>query len=387
MKKTLPATFCWVLLSACSSSAQPDSAPPTEPSVTLSDGAAVLSPPADAQGQRQSALLVSAKNSAAEGHQSSTTLDPNSLAARSDVQTFIQEMVAKHDFAAKELTTLFGRVRSRSDVIALMTRPAEAKPWHAYREIFITPKRIQGGVAFWKTHQAALAHAEKVYGVPAEIIVAIIGVETAYGEHTGKHRVLEALATLAFDYPKRADFFRKELENYLLLTREEGIDPLSLRGSYAGATGIGQFMPSSYRAYAVDFDGDQQRDLWNNPEDAIGSVANYLKEHRWQRDQPITTQAQIEGEQYQTLVNETLSEPTRTVANFKQRGVIPEKALDDSLKAMLLGFQGSKGLEYWLGFDNFYVITRYNRSPLYAMAVYQLSQNIRRLKKEVSDSV
>jgi membrane-bound lytic murein transglycosylase B len=325
-------------------------------------------------------------STAADNHPSDTTLDPKSLAARPEVQAFIQNMVARHGFDTKELTTLFGSIHSQADIIALITRPAEAKPWHAYRDIFIQPKRIQGGVAFWKTHQAALARAEKVYGVPAEIIVAIIGVETAYGEHTGKHRVLEALATLAFDYPKRADFFRRELENYLLLTREEGIDPLSLQGSYAGATGIGQFMPSSYRAYALDFDGDQRRDLWNNPADAIGSVANYLKEHRWQRDQPITTQAHIKGVQYQTLISETISEPTRTVADFKQRGIIPASKVDDSLKAMLLAFQGRTGLEYWLGFDNFYVITRYNRSPLYAMAVYQLSQDIRR-RKEVSDSV
>lgn len=389
MKKILSATFCWVLLGACSSSAQPDAARPTEPSVALTENTVMSSSPTDAIDQRQRATQVSAKNPsmAVKDPQFSAIPDPSSLAARPEVQAFIQEMAATHGFNAEELTTLFSRIRSRSDIIALITRPAEAKPWHAYRNIFITPKRIQGGVAFWKIHEAALARAEKVYGVPAEIIVAIIGVETAYGEHTGKHGVLEALATLAFDYPRRADFFRKELENYLLLTREEGIDPLSLQGSYAGASGIGQFMPSSYRAYAVDFDGDKQRDLWSNPEDAIGSVANYLKEHRWQRGQPITTQAQIEGELHQRLINETISEPTRAVANFKQQGIIPQQAVDDSLKAMLLKFQGSQTLEYWLGFENFYVITRYNRSPLYAMAVYQLSEDIRRLKKEVSDSV
>jgi membrane-bound lytic murein transglycosylase B len=389
MKKILSATFCWVLLGACSSSAQPDAARPTEPSVALTENAVMSSSPTDAIDQRKRATQVSAKNPsmAVKDPQSSATPDPSSLAARPEVQAFIQDMVAQHNFNTKELTYLFSRIRSRSDVIALMTRPAEAKPWHAYRNIFITPKRIQGGVTFWKTHEAALARAEKVYGVPAEIIVAIIGVETAYGEHTGKHGVLEALATLAFDYPRRADFFRKELENYLLLTREEGIDPLSLQGSYAGASGIGQFMPSSYRAYAIDFDGDQQRDLWKNPEDTIGSVANYLKEHRWERGQPITTQAQIEGEQYQALISERLREPTRTVASFKQRDIFPEKAVDDSLKAMLLEFQGKQDLEYWLGFKNFYVITRYNRSPLYAMAIYQLSQDIRRHKNKVSDSI
>lgn len=303
-----------------------------------------------------------------------------SLAARPEVQVFIEEMTAQHGFERDQLYGLFNRIQSQPDIIAQITRPAEAKPWYAYRNIFLTPKRIQGGVKFWNTHQAALNRAEQRYGVPAEIIVAIIGVETAYGQNTGSHPVLQALATLAFDYPRRASFFRKELENYLLLTREEGIDPLTLHGSYAGAMGLGQFMPSSYRAYALDFDGDQRRDLWQNPEDAIGSVANYLKQHRWQPGEPITTPVEISGDEYQGLVSNTLDKPTRSVASFRHQGVVPTQPVDASLEAMLLELQGSDGPEYWLGFDNFYVITRYNRSPLYAMAVYQLSQDIRRRK-------
>jgi len=303
---------------------------------------------------------------------------PGSLASRADVQVFIGEMVNKHGFNQAELYTLFSRTRSRDDIIELITRPAEGKPWHAYRKIFLTNARIGGGVAFWNAHRATLARAEQIYGVPAEIIVAIIGVETSYGGNTGSHRVMDALATLAFDYPRRADFFRKELENYLVLTREEGIDPLSLKGSYAGAMGLAQFMPSSYRAYAVDFDADQQRNLWTNPTDAIGSVANYLSEHRWQRGQPIAIPARVSGTQYPALINRKLETPSLPVSALRRQGVAPIAPVNDSLTALLLEYDASNGPEYWLGFQNFYVITRYNHSKLYAMAVYQLSQEIRR---------
>lgn len=300
----------------------------------------------------------------------------DSLAMRSDVQDFIQEMVVNHGFGANELYVLFSQAQARPEIIELITRPAEAKPWYAYRSIFLTPARIQGGVQFWNLHADTLARAEQVYGVPAAIIVSIIGVETAYGGNTGRHKVLEALATLAFDYPKRASFFRKELENYLLLTREEGIDPLALQGSYAGAMGLGQFMPSSYRAYAVDFDGDQQRNLWTNPKDAIGSVANYLARHHWQRGAPIAMRAQVDGNRYQAMVSGKLAKPADTVQSLRHQGVRPSAAVSDGQKALLLEFETREGPQYWLGFDNFYVITRYNHSPLYAMAVYQLSQEI-----------
>ena len=299
------------------------------------------------------------------------------LARRADVQAFIREMVARHGFNAARLQALFGRAYAQPSIIAAMSRPAEAKPWYAYRTIFVNPKRIQGGVAFWRSNEAALARAEQVFGVPPEIVVAIIGVETQYGGNMGKYRVLEALSTLAFDYPRRADYFRKELENFLLLTRAEGIDPLTPRGSYAGAMGYGQFMPGSFRSYAVDFDGDGHRDLWRNPRDAIGSVANYFKKHGWRTGEPVAVPARVSGAAWSDLVSRKLSQPSYSVVSLRARGVLPEAPVGDAQAAMLLEFQGRDGPEYWLGFDNFYVITRYNHSQLYAMAVYQLGQEIR----------
>jgi membrane-bound lytic murein transglycosylase B len=257
-----------------------------------------------------------------------------------------------------------------------MSRPGEAKPWYAYRDIFVNSNRIQGGVRFWRANAAALAQAERVYGVPPEIVVAIIGVETQYGGNMGSFRVLEALSTLAFDYPRRAAYFRKELENYLLLTRQEGIDPLTPRGSYAGAMGLGQFMPSSFLSYAVDFDGDGHRDLWRNP--ATPSAASPL----FPRPRLATRRAgrragTVSGGRYPTLVSQQVEPAQGQRRQLQAQGVAPEVPVSGAQAAMLLEYQGRDGLEYWLGFDNFYVITRYNHSRLYAMAVYQLSQEIR----------
>lgn len=300
-----------------------------------------------------------------------------SLVGRADVSAFIQEMVAKHGFDAGELRALFNRAQVQPEIITRMTRPAEAKPWHAYRKIFLTPQRIQGGTAFWNSHQQALTRAAAQYDVDPQTIVAIIGVETLYGSNTGRFKVLEALTTLAFDYPKRAVFFRKELENFLLLTREEGIDPLSLNGSYAGAMGLAQFMPSSYRAYAVDFNGDGHRNLWGDPEDAIGSVANYLSKHGWRRGALIALPAQVSDDRYRALVSSGTTRPSHSIQELTQNGVIPQQPADAGAFAMLLELEGEYAPEYWLGFNNFFVITRYNRSPLYAMAVYQLGEQIR----------
>jgi membrane-bound lytic murein transglycosylase B len=299
------------------------------------------------------------------------------LARRPDVQAFIREMAARHGFNATRLQAVFDRAYAQPSIIAAMSRPAEAKPWYAYRTIFVNPKRIQGGVEFWRANEVALARAEQVHGVPPEIVVAIIGVETQYGGNMGKYRVLEALSTLAFDYPRRATYFRKELENFLLLTRAEGIDPLVPRGSYAGAMGYGQFMPSSFRSHAVDFDGDGHRDLWRNPRDAIGSVANYFKQHGWRTGEPVATPASVSGAAYSALVSRKLGQPQYSVASLQARGVVPQGPVGGAQLAMLLEFQGREGPEYWLGFANFYAITRYNHSQLYAMAVYQLSQEIR----------
>jgi membrane-bound lytic murein transglycosylase B len=300
------------------------------------------------------------------------------LGQRADVREFIGEMAARHGFDPVRLQALFNRVQVQPSIIAAMDRPAEAKPWHEYRSIFINARRVRGGVEFWRTHAATLARAEQVYGVPPEIVVAIIGVETQYGGNMGRHRVLEALATLAFDYPRRADFFRKELEAYLLLTRAEGIDPLALRGSYAGAMGWGQFMPTSYLNYAVDFDGDGRRDLWQNPRDAIGSVANYFRQHGWRPGEPVVVPARIGDPAAAGLITRRLTTPpTDSIASWRARGVAPLAPVGDRQAALLLELAGRAGPEHWLAFHNFYVITRYNRSQLYAMAVYQLSQEIR----------
>ena len=297
--------------------------------------------------------------------------------AGAGVNGFIDEMVAKHGFDRAELTRLFAQIEERDDIIAKISRPAErTKACYEYRAIFLDQARIDGGVQFWRDHQATLARATQQYGVPAEIIVAIIGVETRYGRITGKDPVLEALATLAFSYPKRAPFFRQELEHYLILTRDEGIDPLSLTGSYAGAMGLAQFMPSSYRAYAVDFDGDGHRDLWRNPVDAIGSVANYLAAHGWRAGEVIVTPAQVQGDGYKGLLSRELK-PAWSLQQLAQAGVTPSRHVGNPGDSILLELEVQSGLEYWLGFTNFYVITRYNHSRLYAMAVYQLSQAIR----------
>lgn len=300
------------------------------------------------------------------------------LAARGDVQAFIEEMIQRHGFDRGWLQQIFTRGRIQPGIIATMTRPAESRPWHAYRGIFLTERRIAGGVDFWRAHRDTLSRAEARFGVPAEIIVAILGVETSYGENTGSHRVLEALATLAFDYPRRADFFRRELEHFLLLVREEAVDPLGMTGSYAGAMGLAQFMPSSYRAYAVDFSGDGRRDLWRNPVDAIGSIANYLAEHRWQPGGPVTVPARVNGSAWRALLSPYNDlRPRLEYRQLAAQGVHSSAPVAADAPALLLELEAEQGPEYWVGFHNFYVITRYNRSPLYAMAVHQLGREIR----------
>ena len=300
------------------------------------------------------------------------------VSLRPEVRQFVDQMVNKHQFNRSELIALLGQVQPRQDIIAAITKPAEAKPWFQYRPIFINDARIQGGVDFWNQYETLLARAQTAYGVPPEIITAIIGVETRYGKNTGTFRVLDALYTLGFDYPPRSPFFLSELENYLLLTREEAMDPLLLQGSYAGAMGQPQFMPSSYRKYAVDFDGDGARDLWQSVPDIIGSVASYFNAFGWQAGQPVVTRAQVNGEEFKGLTGNIT--PNITVASLKQKGItIADDLVPDQLGA-LLEYQGASNLEYWVGLQNFYVITRYNRSPLYAMAVYQLAQEIRALR-------
>jgi len=293
---------------------------------------------------------------------------------REDVQEFVGEMVAKHGFDKKMLSYWLQDVEQQKTALEAIARPAESKPWKEYRPIFITSRRISNGVEFWKKNRELLARAEKHYGVPAEIIVAIIGVETFYGQRIGNYPVLDALTTLGFDYPPRASFFRKELEQFLLMSREEKVDPRTLKGSYAGAMGMPQFISSSFRSYAVDFDGDGHRDLWHSTADVVGSVANYFSRHGWQAGKPIVTRASVVKPKDD--LGGSQMKPHKTVAEFKRLGVSPMKPFKNDEMATLLKLEGSDGDEYWLGLNNFYVITRYNHSPLYAMAVYQLSQAV-----------
>jgi membrane-bound lytic murein transglycosylase B len=303
------------------------------------------------------------------------------FSARPDVSAFIDRMVMDHALERDNLVEIFNQVGLRDDIIAAISRPAESKPWYKYRPIFLTPERIRLGIEFMAANREALARAEDIYGIPPEIVAAIIGVETFYGRQAGGYRVLDALATLAFAYPPRSAFFLGELEQYLLLTHEENIDPLAIKGSYAGAMGKPQFMPSSYRHYAVDFDGDQKRDLWNNTDDAIGSVARYLNEHGWQKRQAVASPASVSGDGYRAFVDMG-AEPQTPLGEFRKSGIVVAEHLPEDLPATLIQLEGENAPEYWLGFKNFYVITRYNRSPLYAMAVYQLSEEIRNHPQE-----
>ena len=301
---------------------------------------------------------------------------------RPDILAFIAEMSAKHGFDSSELRRVLSQAEMRPEIIAAISKPAESKPWHQYRAIFVTPARIEAGSQFWQEHASELARAQIQYGVPAEIIVAILGVETRFGQSAGHYRVLDALTTLAFDYPPRSRYFRSELEQFLLLTREERMDPLSPIGSYAGAMGWAQFMPTSFRTFAVDFDGDGRRDLWNSP-DAIGSIANYLAAHQWQPGAPVAVQVDVSGDKYEPLLKEGLK-PRLTTQQLTSYGVVMRSPLRADPPGALIRLETESGPEYWIGFTNFYVITQYNRSPLYAMAVYQLGQAIRdrRAKEE-----
>ncbi|MGB6977472.1 MAG: lytic murein transglycosylase B [Gammaproteobacteria bacterium] len=291
------------------------------------------------------------------------------------IHKFIQEMVTHYNFDKKNLDRIFNDVQFRPDVIDSMNKPAESLSWDRYRALFITPKRIQLGAQFWHAHAKALALAQKRYGVSPSIIVAIIGVETFYGKNSGNYRVIDTLSTLAFAYPPRQKYFRNELKEYLLLTRELGLDPLELRGSYAGAIGLPQFMPSSYRTFAVSMNNSPHIDLINNPNDAILSVANYFKNNGWQPGQPVDTRAHIKKPSAVNLVHK-FGKPQMTLAEFARSGVHPTGRYNQQKKAALIQLQGKKSSEYWLTFANFYSIIRYNGSINYAMVTYQLSQNI-----------
>ena len=320
------------------------------------------------------------------------------------ISEFIDEMVIKHNFKRAELEKVFTQAQYIPSVITIISRPATTRPWLIYRAYFVNSQRIKFGLEFWHKYRKALRRAEREYGVPQEIILAVIGVETIYGQDVGTFRTLDALTTLAFDYPSRAAFFRSELENLLLLAREQQLDLLVLRGSFAGAMGMPQFMPSSYRHYAVDFNGNHRIDLLGEAGDAIASVANYLKGYGWisktsaltqsadaspslsherlvQVIAPIAVRAQVSAE----ICAGEITTP-RTLAAWSAEGIVPSVSLASGQTARLIDFTVGEEKEFWLAFNNFEVIRRYNNSDFYAMSVFQLAAALKEEDRKISDS-
>ncbi|KAB7623768.1 lytic murein transglycosylase B [Alkalilimnicola sp. S0819] len=302
---------------------------------------------------------------------------------RAEVRSFIEQLSEAHGFTESELEEVLDQAQPRPEIIEAISRPAEALPWYRYRPIFMKPERIRLGVEFWREHEALLAEARTRYGVPEEIIIAILGVETRYGTYKGRHRVIDALLTLGFDYPPRADFFRKELGEFLLLAREQGMDPLTPMGSYAGAMGLPQFISSSYRHYAVDFDGDGRTQLWEIP-DAIGSVANYFRAHGWRAGEPVALPARLTGDAWEAYAQRGRRpvKPATALETLRAAGVSVDAELSGDTPATLRVLALENGEQPWVVLHNFYVITRYNHSPLYAMAVWQLAEAIREQKEQ-----
>jgi len=298
-------------------------------------------------------------------------------ALKPEVESFIRLMAERHQFDSTQLTRVFMSARPQTSVVKSTIAPATSKPWPEFRAIMLTPARVQGGVKFWNEHAEALARARAIYGVPEEYILAILGVETRYGKLMGSYRVLDALYTNAFEMTIRPEFFRGELEQFLLLTRDNGLDPLTVKGSFAGAMGMPQFIPTSYRKHAVDFDGDGKINLWDNAEDAVGSVASYLRDFGWTADAPVAFPATVNSQEVETLLAPGLK-PHSTLAALRLRGVsveLPQELSAETLAAVV-AYEQSAGPEYWLTLNNFWVITRYNRSRNYAMSVHQLALEI-----------
>ncbi len=324
----------------------------------------------------QTLILLATALTTAVAFSTTATAAENYL-QRDEYKAFSAKMVSEHGFKPAALNKLFAGVVPQQKIIDAMTRPAEGLPWYKYRPIFMKQPRIDGGVKFWKKHEALLNAVEAKYGVPPEIIVGIIGVETRYGGFIGKHRVIDAIATLGFDYPKRSAFFTSELEHFLLLANEEGFDPTVPVGSYAGAMGLPQFISSSYRNYAVDFNGNGKRDLYNEHADIIGSVANYFVKHGWETGQPVARPARVSAKAAK-LAHDDDRLPPHTIQKLATAGTTYDgDKLPNDLPADLLRLEIKDGFEHWLLLKNFYVITRYNHSPLYAMAVFQLAEAIK----------
>ncbi|MDT8321312.1 MAG: lytic murein transglycosylase B [Xanthomonadales bacterium] len=296
-------------------------------------------------------------------------------------EEFAARAAQEYGLEPAETLALLENARFRQSIVDAISKPAESKPWFEYRPIFITDKRIDGGVAFWREHRALIEQAAERFQVDPQVIVAIIGVETFYGRITGSYRVLDALATLSFHYPDtgndRSDFFSRELMQFLKLGVEEGLPLQEVTGSYAGAMGLGQFMPSSYREYSVDLDGDGRRDLWSSMGDVVGSVANYLSRHGWDYSEPVTYAVIPASGADLSLAASHTYKPAQTVAELAGAGFTPAAPVSGDELAAIVRLEEKDGDAYWMVFNNFYVITRYNRSPLYAMAVHELSEAIR----------
>jgi len=296
---------------------------------------------------------------------------------RSDVKEFIAHMAVTYSFKKRALRKLLKGAEFQPAIVEAMDKPAEkAKPWYEYRPIFITERRIQEGTEFWTAHRQALDQASIHSGVAPEYLAAILGIETFYGRRTGSYRVLDALVTLSFDYPAREKFFREELEQFLLLTRDGRLDPKTVKGSYAGAMGAPQFMPSNYRRYAVDADADGRIDLWSDWPDVCASVGNYLKEHGWNAGAPVLGEAAVPPEKAGDLDGRKLA-LSETVASLTAKGVSFQSALPAEAPTILIAVDETDGVHWRVGYNNFYVITRYNHSALYAMAVYELATAVK----------
>jgi len=294
------------------------------------------------------------------------------------IDRFVTDMVTKHKLDRQQTKSLMQTAVYKQKIIDAISRPAEGMSWKRYRPIFLSGSRADEGVKFWKKNSALLDQAQKKYGVPPEIIVAIIGVETRYGKHAGKYRVVDALSTLAFGYPKRGKFFKRQLEEFLLMSREHNVDPGLALGSYAGAMGQPQFIPSSYRAYAVDFNNDGKTDLWDSNADVIGSVAAYFKRHKWRPNEPVAykTKGIKKQNRYYVKPGQRTAKPSIRISALRGAGLKFDDSPQNDALSTLVHLRGAKKSEFWVTLHNFYVITRYNHSNLYAMAVYQLSQEI-----------
>lgn len=300
------------------------------------------------------------------------------LLARPDVQRFIDERVRRGGFSRTELEVFFGSVAHKQNIIGIMDRPGTSRPWYQFRESNASGSRIQNGDRFWQQNVAVIDAVSQRYGVPAELIVAIIGIETNYGTNTGSFRLADSLSTLAFSYPRRAEFFQRELDEFLQLAHEEKQDMLIFKGSYAGAMGMPQFMPSSYRKWAVDWDGDGHRDIWNNVGDAAASVANYMKQHGWQSGQAMAVPVSLNINPQLQAIMDAKTELKHTVGDFRRMGVSVPTNVTDREKAVLYQLEISPGqYQYWLGLNNFYTVWLYNHSRMYVSAVREIANGLR----------